>query len=215
MLRGSEYTRFLNMPGFWIYQGHEHASGYARVLNKLEFWISRGSEYIKVLNTRLILNMPWFWIRFWFWICQGSEYASGSEFARVLNMSELHRVLNMSDYVWLNMPGYVWICRNMREYAKICLNDFSFIFPHCNPLSTWRRGYLFQRFHKTKSLVWMKARLFYESIWGNMRQFDLIAVSISFDFYFILNVLKSKISNLLLPLGIDGGGACESRNTLL
>ena len=48
-----------------------------------------------------------------------------------------------------------------------------------------------------------------------MRQFDLIAVSISFDFYFILNVLKSKISNLLLPLGIDGGGACDSRNTLL
>ena len=27
MLRGSEYTRVLNMSGFWIYQGHEYASG--------------------------------------------------------------------------------------------------------------------------------------------------------------------------------------------
>ena len=36
MLRGSEYTRVLNISGFWIYQGHEYASGseYSRVLNK-------------------------------------------------------------------------------------------------------------------------------------------------------------------------------------
>ena len=68
MLQGCEYTRILNMSGFWIYQDPEYASGseHARVLNKPGFWIY-----------------------------QGPEYASGSEFARVLNMSGLHRVLNM------------------------------------------------------------------------------------------------------------------------
>ena len=131
------------MPWFWIYQGREYAPGseYARVLNKPEFWISQGSEYTKVLNTRLVLNLPVFWIRVWFWIYQSSEYTSGSEFARVLNMSGLHRVLNMSDYVCLNMPEYVWRCQDMRKYAKICLNGFCFIFLHCNSLSTWRHGY--------------------------------------------------------------------------
>ena len=54
MLRGSEYTRVLNISGFWIFQGHEYAfdSEYARALNKPGFWISQGSEYTKVLNTR-------------------------------------------------------------------------------------------------------------------------------------------------------------------
>ena len=27
MLRGSEHTWVLNMSGFWIYQGHEYATG--------------------------------------------------------------------------------------------------------------------------------------------------------------------------------------------
>ena len=42
-----------------------------------------------------------------FWICQNmqsSEYILGSKYARVLNIQELHRVLNM--------PQYSWICLN-------------------------------------------------------------------------------------------------------
>ena len=59
----------LNMSGFWIYQGHEHASGYeyARVLNKPGFWIYQDSAYA------LVLNLPGFWIcqgYTGFWICQ-------------------------------------------------------------------------------------------------------------------------------------------------
>ena len=46
------------------------------------------------------------------------------------------------------MPEYVWICRNMREYAQICLNGICFIFSYCNPLSTWTLAYLFQRLQK-------------------------------------------------------------------
>ena len=37
-------------------------------------------------------------------------------------------------------------------------------------------------------------------------QFDLVAVSILFGFYFRLSISTSKISNLLLPLGIKGRG---------
>ena len=37
-------------------------------------------------------------------------------------------------------------------------------------------------------------------------QFDLVAVSILFGFYFRLSISTSKISNLLLPLGIKGWG---------
>ena len=118
------------------------------VLNMPGFWTNQGSEWARVLN------IPRFWIRFWFWICQGSEYASGSEFAGVLNMSRLHRVLNMPKYAWLCLAEYVSICLNLLGYAWICLNclnSLCVIFPHCNPLSTWRCGYLFQRFHKTRS----------------------------------------------------------------
>ena len=86
----------LNMSVFWRYQGPEYASGseQTRVLNKPGFWIYQGSEN-----------------------ASGSEYASDSEFPRILNMPGLHSVLNMPEYVWLNIPGSVWICHNMREYG--------------------------------------------------------------------------------------------------
>ena len=109
MLLGSEYTRVLNMSGFWIFQGHKYASGseYARALNKPGFWISQGPEYTKVLNTRLVISLPEFWIRVWFWICQGSEYA---------------RVTQGSEYAWICLTMSGWICLDMSEYAGICVN---------------------------------------------------------------------------------------------
>ena len=75
-----------NMSVFWLYQGHEYASGseYGRVLSKPGFWISQVSEYTKVLNMHLVMNLPGFWVHVWFWICQGSEYVRvtlGSEYA--------------------------------------------------------------------------------------------------------------------------------------
>ena len=45
----------------------------------------------------------------------------------------------------------------MPEYAGICVNIpklrewIFFTFPHCNPLLTGTRGYLFQRLHETRS----------------------------------------------------------------
>ena len=51
-----------------------------------------------------VLNISVFWIWLWFWICEGSEYA------RVLNITRLDRLLNVSEYPWIipeecfNMP---------------------------------------------------------------------------------------------------------------
>ena len=66
------------MPGFWIYQGSEYATG---------------SEFAKVLN------VPGFWIyqRYTgFWIC--------------LNISGCI-CLDMSEYaeIWMNMPKFAWM----------------------------------------------------------------------------------------------------------
>ena len=50
---GSEYTKYLNMPAFWIYQGSEYASGskFAKVMNVLGFWICQDyTGFLKYLN---------------------------------------------------------------------------------------------------------------------------------------------------------------------
>ena len=39
---------------------------------------------------------------------------------------------------------------------------------------------------------------------------SILAVNIIFGFYFRLNIFTSKITNLLVPLGADDGGGCES-----
>ena len=114
--------------------------------------------------------------------------------------------LNMPDYVWLNMHGYVWICQYMREYAQICLNGFCFIFPYCNALSPWTRAYLFQRLHKTRSFhLKENDAVFLDT---NI-DFSTVAVII-FGFCFRLDIFTNKISNLLLTLEVEGGGGCES-----
>ena len=105
-----------------------------RVLNMRGFQICQVSKYTKAVNMPLVLNLPRLWIN------QSSEYV------------RLNRVLNMPDYVWLNMHGYVWICQYLRKYAQICLNGFCFIFPYClYAVSTWTCAYLFQCLHKTGS----------------------------------------------------------------
>ena len=101
----------------------------------------RGSQKNSCSKYVWVLNISGSWTCLWLWICQSFEQTrvlniprfcirSGSEFARVLNMSglhrflnmsELHRVLNMSEFAWLclNMLGYAWICLNMPKYAWI------------------------------------------------------------------------------------------------
>ena len=65
---------------------------------------------------RICQNMPW----------QSSEYILGfryariedSEYGRVLNMQELHRVLDMSQYGCVRV-NRTWICLNMSEFKII------------------------------------------------------------------------------------------------
>ena len=152
----------------------------------------RGSEYTRVLNMS------------GFWIYQGHEYASGSEYARVLNMLGLTQGFEYAS-ICLIMSG--WICLDMSEYAGIWVNmpksawiAFVLYFPIVIPCLLEGMVTYFNVFTKLEVLVWMKMRL----------KFDLVVVSVLFGFYFRLNISTSKISNLLLPLGIEGGGACES-----
>ena len=70
-------------------------------------------EYVSVLNIR------GFWI---YQACHNARFLG-----RPLNMSELHRVLNMPQCL-----NDSWICVIMPECAWICLNGFCFTFTHWN-----------------------------------------------------------------------------------
>ena len=114
-----QYSRFLNISRFWIYQGSE----YSKVLNIPGFWICQRSEYSKVLNMT------------GFSIYEGSEYArvlkmsgfwifQGPLCSRVLNIPRLHRLLNVPEYLWITP-----------EYARLCLNIpecWTLIQPYCD-----------------------------------------------------------------------------------
>ena len=121
-------------------------SEYIRVMNMPlvqnvpGFWTNQGSEYIKVLNTRLVLNLPGFWIR-----------------VRVLNISGLHRVLNMSEYSWLCLAEYAWICLNMPKSAWM-----AFVLYFSIVISCLLEGVVtyFNVYARLEVLVWMKTRLF-------------------------------------------------------
>ena len=130
------------MSRFWIYQGHEYASGseYDRVLNKPGFWKAT------------FLNIPRFWIRVGFWICQGSEHV------RVTQVSEYARIcLNMSGWICLDMFEYAGICVNMPKSAWIA---FVLYFPIVIPCLLEGVNTYFNVFTKLEVLVWMKMRLF-------------------------------------------------------
>ena len=83
----------------------------------------------------------------------------------------------------------------MPEYAEIWNVPksawMSFVlFPHCNSLSTWTRGYWFQCLYKTRSYS-MKE---YEAIflkWQNLI-FSIVAGSIWLNFSIRLNIFRTK-----------------------
>ena len=72
-------TEFSILLSFWIYQDSKYA------------WVTQGPK--KMLHQRCLT---------------GSEYFSGSQYGRILNMSELHKILNKTlHYIYL--IGF-WIC---------------------------------------------------------------------------------------------------------
>ena len=70
----------------------------------------QGSEHVSGSENAKILDIPEFWICLW-----------GSQYTRALNISGLHRALNVHKY-FFDMPDHVWICLNMAKYAWIFLN---------------------------------------------------------------------------------------------
>ena len=87
---GRKYAKILNMLKYGRDIQH---SEYARVHALTEFWIYLG-RYLG------------------FYICQDSKYA------RVVNMQELHKVLNMPEYNWICL-NWTWIGLNMSEFLII------------------------------------------------------------------------------------------------
>ena len=86
----------------------------------------------------------------------GSEYASGSEYARVLNIlvfwickgyagSEYAWICLNNSWIFLNIPEYAWICLNLAELLLLCTS----------PLP---------------SLVYLNAWLQKIEVWGNIRR---------------------------------------------
>ena len=121
-----------------------------------------------------------------FSIYHDSEYRFCSVYARVLNRPGLQRVLKMlMVFLCLNMSEYTRICVNIPSSAWItfALNFFIVIFLGC--------------FFEETNLIFLKVA---ESIW--------------FAFCLILNIFASKISNLLLSLQPDGPGAQIVINTI-
>ena len=126
----------------------------------------------------LVLNMPEFWIY------QGSEYASCFEYNRVLNMTVLHRIQNMPDYVWicLNMSAYVGIGVNLSKSAWIVFVLHFRIYPF----------FLQSLFYLNTWLLWTSTGDYsLKEYWAAfLKRQNLIlsiaAESISFIFYFVL-----------------------------
>ena len=98
-----------------------------KCLNKL-FWLSQGSEYAwssymfgRLLKMPWVLNMPEFWM--WhgcickgyreFWICLSMARS------RCLNLRKYSRIyFNMSEYGWINCPGYILDIWQSFKYAS-------------------------------------------------------------------------------------------------
>ena len=105
----SEYTRVVNILGFWICQGYTRFWIKYFMIDVWQYYeYALDSEYARVLNmlgSHMVLNkishnryLTWFWICLEFWICQcytgfcrkrpiihvwqSFEYSSGSQYAR-------------------------------------------------------------------------------------------------------------------------------------
>ena len=74
--------------------------------------VTQHSEYARVCLDR-VLNINW--VLYMLGYKLGSIYA---EYCRVLNMQELHRLLNMPQYGWICL-NRAWVCLNVSEFSII------------------------------------------------------------------------------------------------
>ena len=114
--------------------------------------------------------------------------------------------------------------KTLIEDIAFALNELCFAFPHCNPLSSWTGGYLFQRLqgdrgyslkeHETSSLK--RQNLVFSIVAGSIWfiffrpwEYNTNVLRSYYSSMFRLNIFISKISNLLLTLGVKGTGDGE------
>ena len=108
-------------------------------------------------------------------------------------MLELPMVQNMPEYDWI-LPNYAWICRNMCEYAHICLNGFCFTFTIVIHCLLERVLTYFNIYTKLEVIVWENMR--WDKVW-----FSISSWKLWFNFWLKRNIFTRKLSNLLFTLG--------------
>ena len=90
-----DMSRVLNMPASWIYQG-------TVVLNIPGLWICQcseyasGSEYGRILDIQKVLNIH-------------KTINTNSNINSFMIYAKLHRVLIMTEYAWIILE-YIWLC---------------------------------------------------------------------------------------------------------
>ena len=121
-------------------------------------------------------------------VCENNY--SCQQFSQHAPLYMFNRVLSMPRFLIVNIPGFwicldyagfwiclnsFWTCLNMPKCAKICVNVLKSawialgLLPHCNPMSTWMRGYWFQCLYETKKFspvasFWFALLIFFSSV---------------------------------------------------
>ena len=138
-----------------------------------------------------------------FWRYQGSEYASGFEYARILNIPEFwiyqgyteFRICLNNSWLRLNMPDYVCVCLNMPGYSRIYVNIPKSAWMTCFPFPLWlhytTRGSLFEGLQESRGYSLKE----HEAVFLKRQNliFSIAAGCISFVFCFRLNIFRRKI----------------------
>ena len=80
---------------------------YAKVLNMTSLWIWQGSQYVSFTQLFDYARICLAW--------HSSKCILGSKYASILNMKQLHRVLNMPQHGWIHL-----------NWTRICLKKSGF-----------------------------------------------------------------------------------------
>ena len=131
------------------------------------------------------LNIQGFWLCLWLWVCDGSEYA---------------RVTDGWKDSWIGMSNS-WICLNMLEYARICMNL---------PKTAWMAFYVL-----VPLLIFClleRVVNYFNEVYG-VKELGYFLEEKKLNFFYVarwvifccrLNIFRCKVSNLLSPLGAEG-----------
>ena len=114
------------------------------------------------------------------------------------------RVTQGPEFAWIYLNSS-WIYLNLLECPRICVNMPKFVWMAFVLYFLIVIPGLLERvitYMKLEAIVWRSTMIF--TLTRQNLIFSIVAGSIWFHFCFRLNIFTTKISNLLLPLGVEG-----------